>query len=132
MIGRSRRNGLERRLRLRAPRRRRSTTLPAAAACPAPPSVHSSANEPKLLRMKSRRDQASAGGRKGVGRITAPRTRTTARRVAERLPTCVARLELDGVAAAAPSFALRTVTVRVPARTCTPHRAQHPPDLARA
>ena len=34
---------------------------------PGPPRVHTSATAPKLLRMKSRRDHASAGGRNGFG-----------------------------------------------------------------
>ncbi len=62
MIGRSRWNGANGDCALRAPAGRR-LELPAADRRRARRSVHSSANEPMLLRMKSRRDQASAGGR---------------------------------------------------------------------
>ena len=54
-----------------------------------PPIVHSSANDPMLLRMKSRRDQASAGGRNGLrGRLTgAAHPQDASACVPERLPS---------------------------------------------
>src|SRR5215207_5141367 len=81
-----------------------------------PPIVHSSANDPMLLRMKSRRDQASAGGPNGLeAGIPYRPIRTLERIIAERLPAA-SRACSSIVKRPRRRRELRTATVRLPGR----------------